>query len=212
MNASDIRSEYSKHGLVERDLPDEPLRLFTRWFDEAARADIPDANAMTLATATRNGKPSARVVLLKSFDERGFCFFTNYESVKGKQIDANPHVALVFFWQPLERQVRVEGVAARVCGEESDEYFRSRPVGSQIGALASPQSQVIPDREFLEARYDEIEKKLKDTSVPRPVHWGGYRVSPHVIEFWQGRTNRLHDRIVYRRENDGSWKRERLAP
>ncbi|MBI5470859.1 MAG: pyridoxamine 5'-phosphate oxidase [Ignavibacteriae bacterium] len=188
-----------------------PLNLFADWFDQASR-EIPDANAMTLATATPDGKPSARIVLLKSFDDRGFVFYTNYNSAKGKQLAVNPFAALVFFWQKLDRQVRIEGKGERVSAEESDEYFRSRPVGSQIGAHASPQSEIIPDRTFIEERYRGLEEKYAATSIPRPAQWGGYRVVPQTIEFWQGRANRLHDRIVYRRDKDGTWTQERLAP
>lgn len=197
--------------LLEKDAAANPVVQFQRWFDDATKAGIPDANAMTLATANRAGKPSARIVLLKSFDERGFCFFTNYESEKGKQLAENPDAALVFFWQSLHRQVRIEGVVARMTNAESDEYFHSRPRDSQVGALVSPQSCVIPGREFLDERFRQLSERYKGTVVPRPEHWGGYRLAPHTIEFWQGRENRLHDRLVYRKADDG-WKIERLAP
>jgi pyridoxamine 5'-phosphate oxidase len=167
---------------------------------------------MTLATATRNGEVSARIVLLKSFDERGFCFFTNYESKKGKMLTENPHAALVFYWQPLDRQVRIEGTVTKMSAEESDAYFRSRPADSQIGALASPQSQTIPNRDFLESRFKQLEEQHNDNIIPRPANWGGYRLAPTSIEFWQGQPSRLHDRLVYRKLDDGRWKIERLAP
>lgn len=198
--------------LDEKDLAPSPFVQFRKWFEDATREAIPEANAMTLATSTREGRVSARMVLLKGFDERGFCFFTNYESKKGKILTENPHAALVFYWQPLDRQVRIEGTVTKMSSEESDEYFRSRPSDSQIGALASPQSQTIPNREFLDSKYKALEEKYKDLIIPRPQHWGGYRVAPRAIEFWQGRPNRLHDRMLYRRLDDGSWKTERLAP
>jgi pyridoxamine 5'-phosphate oxidase len=201
---------YSR-SLNENDIAPSPITQFQNWFDEALQANLPDVNAMTLATATVQGKVSARIVLLKSFDKRGFCFYTNYDSRKGKELAQNPGAALVFFWQSLERQVRVEGVVVRLSDEESNEYFHSRPFGSQIGAIASPQSREIPDRETLEAAYASLEEKYMNQIVPRPGHWGGYRLVPERVEFWQGRENRLHDRIVYTREG-GGWKRARLAP
>ncbi|MBX2992353.1 MAG: pyridoxamine 5'-phosphate oxidase [Bacteroidetes bacterium] len=197
--------------LLEKDAAANPIVEFQRWFDDATKAGIPDANAMALATATRAGKPSARIVLLKSFDDRGFCFFTNYSSEKGQQIAENPDAALVFFWQPLHRQVRIEGTIVRMTDADSDEYFRTRPRESQIGALVSPQSRVIPGREFLEERYRQLSQKYQDMVIPRPEHWGGFRLVPDSIEFWQGRENRLHDRLVYRKIGDG-WRVERLAP
>lgn len=212
MNLHDIRNEYKQQPFDEKDLALSPIDQFTKWFDEATAANIPDANAMTLATATRDGIVSARMVLLKGFDERGFCFYTNYESRKGRTLAENPNAALVFFWQPLERQVRIEGSVSMMTVAEADEYWQSRPSASQLGALASPQSRTIPNRAFLESNYEALEKKYKDGVVPRPNHWGGFRVSPRTIEFWQGRPGRLHDRILYSRVDDGSWKRERLAP
>lgn len=194
--------------LSEHSVAPDPFSQFTRWFHEAK--EIPDANAMTLATATRGGKVSARIVLLKGFNERGFSFFTNFESAKGKQLEKNPRAALVFFWQPLQRQVRIEGVVRKLSTREADGYFATRPLGSQIGAWASPQSKAIPDRAFLEHRVAEFEAKFGG-KVPRPPHWGGFRVVPESVEFWQGRENRLHDRLIYRRGRKG-WTIERLAP
>lgn len=197
--------------LLENNAAANPVVQFQRWFDDATKAGIPDANAMTLATANRAGKPSARIVLLKSFDERGFCFFTNYESEKGKQLAENANAALVFFWQSLHRQVRIEGTAARMTDAESDEYFGSRPRESQIGALVSPQSRVIPGREFLDDRFNQLSEEYANSTIPRPRYWGGFRLVPDRIEFWQGRENRLHDRLAYRKA-DNEWKIERLAP
>lgn len=202
--------ERPQGGLGERDIAPDPFTQFARWFHDAA--SVPDANAMTLATATRDGKVSARVVLLKGFDERGFSFFTNYESRKGRELAENPRAALVFYWQPLGRQVRIEGMVTRISEEESDAYFRTRPVGSQLGALASPQSQPIPNREFLETRYNELAERFTLDPVPRPKHWGGYRLAPHAVEFWQSRDNRLHDRILYTRAGPDTWRVVRLAP
>lgn len=204
--------ERAWRALLESDLAPDPITQFRLWFDEALHAGIPDANAMTLATATRDGKVSARVVLLKSFDEQGFCFYTNYESRKGRELEENPHAALVFFWQPLDRQVRIEGVAVKLPQEQSDEYFRSRPLLSRIGALASPQSRVVPNREALDETFRELATRYADGNVPRPASWGGYRVVPYSIEFWQGRENRLHDRIRYRKQGTTGWAMERLAP
>jgi pyridoxamine 5'-phosphate oxidase len=199
-------------GLTEADAGDDPFALFRRWFAAAVAADLPEPNAMTLATATPDGTPSARVVLLKALDDRGFTFFTNYDSRKGREMAANPRVALVFLWHPLERQVRVEGTVETVTPEESDAYFAVRPLGSRLGAWASAQSAIIPDRAFLERQHAELMAKYSDGNVPRPPHWGGYRVLPTVIEFWQGRPSRLHDRIRFTRQSDGTWKKERLAP
>lgn len=197
---------------MEQDVAADPIAQFRVWFDEAWHAGVPDAHAMTLATSTRSGEVSARVVLLKGFDERGFCFYTNYRSRKGRELEENPRAALVFFWQPLERQVRIEGMVSKLTDRESDEYFRSRPLASQIGALVSAQSSVIPSRAFLDERFNEVREQYKNAVVPRPQHWGGYRVAPHTVEFWQGRENRLHDRLVYRRNDRGRWLIERLSP
>ena len=213
MNKSiaDIRKDYSLHSLNESDVASSPIQQFTKWFDEALASEILEVNAMTLATSSKDGKPSARIVLLKGFDERGFVFFTNYESNKGKALNENPHTALVFFWKEIERQVRVEGVIEKISAAESDEYFFSRPEGSRIGAWASPQSKIIESRNILEENVQRFSNEFKN-SIPRPPHWGGYRVMPELIEFWQGRSNRLHDRIQYTKTGSGSWKVDRLAP
>jgi pyridoxamine 5'-phosphate oxidase len=212
MNLDDLRREYTQRGLREEDLAPDPFIQFGVWFDEVAQADIREPNAMTLATATPDGRPSARMVLLKGADARGFNFFTNYESRKGNELTANPRAALVFFWVQLERQVRVEGHVERLSSEESDAYFASRPEGSQLGAWASQQSAVLPGRGPLEARYEELRAQYEGHEAPRPPFWGGYRVVPETVEFWQGRVNRLHDRLRYRRQSDGSWVIERLSP
>jgi pyridoxamine 5'-phosphate oxidase len=211
MTVSDLRREYSLAGLIERDLDADPIRQFNRWFEQALAANVVEVNAMTLATATPDGRPSARIVLLKGVDERGFTFFTNYDSRKGRELAANPVAALVCYWAELERQVRIEGVVEKVTPEESDAYHRSRPRGSQFGAWCSFQSEVIAGRAVLEERLKELEEKFRDQDVPRPPHWGGYRLRPDVVEFWQGRPNRLHDRIRYRR-TDGGWIIERVSP
>ena len=207
-----LRQEYTRAGLRESDASSDPLVQFRRWFDEALTADLHEPNAMTLATATTDGRPSARVVLLKGFDERGFVFYTNYEGRKSGELEANPYCALVFYWGELERQVRVEGRGSRVPEGESDEYFRVRPRGSRLGAWASEQSRPVADREKLEVRLRGLEAEYEGREVPRPPFWGGYRVEPEVIEFWQGRENRLHDRLVYRRLGREGWRRERLQP
>lgn len=206
------RKDYTRFTLCENDVDADPMRQFARWFDEAARADIPEPNAMTLATSTPDGRPSARIVLLRGIDDRGFAFFTNYESRKGRELEINPWAALVFFWHDMERQVRVEGLVERVSAEESDGYFHSRPASSRIGAWASPQSQVIASREELEKRCGHVEDRFADDTIPRPPHWGGYRLVPDAIEFWQGRPSRLHDRLRYTRCQHGDWVIERLAP
>lgn len=189
-----------------------PINQFRRWFDHARAAEIPLAEAMTLATSTTDGKPSARMVLLKQVDDDGFVFYTNYRSRKARELDANPFAALIFYWQKLDYQVRVEGTVTRVSAAESDEYFATRPRESQLGANASPQSEVVSDRAFLEGRYAELEEKYQNQDVPRPEHWGGYRLEPSRIEFWKSRIGRLHDRLLYERQPDGSWLRTRLAP
>ena len=206
-----LRREYARAGLKESDAEEEPVELFRRWFDEALAANLNEPNAMTLATATPDGRPSARVVLLKGFDERGFVFYTNYEGRKARELEANPRCALVFYWGELERQVRVEGRAGRIPGEESDAYFAERPRGSQLGALASEQSRPVRDRGALEDRLRKLEAEYEGREVPRPPFWGGYRVEPESMEFWQGRENRLHDRLRYHLL-DGVWRRERLQP
>ena len=207
-----LRHDYVAHGLRRADLDHDPVKQFGIWFGEAAAAQIRDVNAMTLATATANGAPSARIVLLKAISDRGFVFFTNYHSDKGRQLDANPRAALCLFWVQLERQIRIEGTVEKTSREESEEYFRSRPLGSRLGAWTSSQSEVIANREALEARLTEVTTQYDGTDVPLPPHWGGYRVNPTSIEFWQGRTNRLHDRFRYTREAPGQWLIERLSP
>jgi pyridoxamine 5'-phosphate oxidase len=206
-----LRKEYTCAGLTESAADPDPIAQFRRWFDAALAADLHEPNAMTLATATPDGRPSARVVLLKGFDERGFVFYTSYEGRKSEEIEANPRCALVFYWGELERQVRVEGRVSRIPEEESDEYFGSRPRGSQLGAWASEQSRPVEGRDALEERLRNLEAEYEGRELPRPPFWGGYRVEPEVIEFWQGRENRLHDRLVYRRSG-GLWMRERLQP
>jgi pyridoxamine 5'-phosphate oxidase len=207
-----IRREYSRAALTEAELHPDPLEQFRLWFDQALDAEVREPNAMTLATATPDGRPSARIVLLKGVDAEGFIFFTSSDSQKGRELEANPLAALVFFWPELERQVRVTGVARRIGREESESYFQSRPRGSRIGAWASTQSQVIPDRASLETRIAEMETAFPGAEIPLPPFWGGYRIEPESIEFWQGRRSRLHDRLRYTLGPDGGWAIERLAP
>jgi pyridoxamine 5'-phosphate oxidase len=209
-----LRNEYTRAGLAEADAAPDPIAQFRIWFEDALAADLHEPNAMTLATATADGRPSARVVLLKGYDEqRGFVFYTNYEGRKARELEANPNAALVFYWAELERQVRIEGRVGRIPESESDAYYASRPRGSRLGAWASEQSRPVEGREVLEARLRELEREYEGQHVPRPPFWGGYRVEPEVVEFWQGRENRLHDRIVYRRAGDGGgWGIERLQP
>jgi pyridoxamine 5'-phosphate oxidase len=206
-----LRREYASRSLDESSIQSDPLQQFRTWFDEAARSEILDVNAMTLATVSAEGMPSARTVLLKDIDARGLVFFTHFTSPKGQDLAANPHASLLFYWAPLERQVRVTGPVERVATAESDAYFASRPRDSQIAAWAAPQSSELPDRATLESRYAELSAKYEGQSVPRPPDWGGYRVVPNRFEFWQGRPKRLHDRVVYVKEHDG-WRRARLAP
>ncbi|MBI5911702.1 MAG: pyridoxamine 5'-phosphate oxidase [Betaproteobacteria bacterium] len=210
MRIADIRQEYMRAGLVEKDTAVDPFKQFDRWFHDALEADLPLPNAMTLATATAAGRPSARVVLLKGVDARGFVFYTNYASRKARELGANPYAALVFAWSELERQVRIEGAIEKVSAEESDAYFASRPLGSRLGAWASPQSMVLPNRLTLAKKVAAIALRY-GKHPPRPLHWGGYRVLPEALEFWQGRKNRLHDRLLYTKQA-GGWKIERLAP
>jgi len=208
---ADLRKEYSSETLLEKDVDANPIQQFQKWWDQALASEILEPNAMTLATSSVDGLPSARIVLIKDFDERGFVFYTNYESFKAMQLEENPKACLVFHWKELERQVRISGVVAKVSDEESEAYYHSRPIGSRIGAWTSPQSKVIPNREWLEEEFDKKKQEFSDGEVPRPPHWGGYIVKPVIIEFWQGRFSRLHDRIQYTLEN-GGWKIERLAP
>lgn len=213
MNAiADLRREYSSQSLMENDVDADPIMQFDKWWQQAIRSEIVEPNAMTLATASSDGMPSARIVLLKGFRKDGFIFYTNYKSYKGMQLEENPKASLVFFWKELERQVRITGLVKKAEEKESDEYFHSRPVGSQIGAIASPQSQVIENRDWLDAHYLKLSNQLKDQQIERPSHWGGYIVQPIIIEFWQGRPSRLHDRIQYTLQQEGNWKIERLAP
>jgi pyridoxamine 5'-phosphate oxidase len=209
---ADLRKEYMRETLSEHDVDRDPFQQFGKWWTEALESGIEEANAMTLATATPEGLPTARIVLIKGYDRNGFVFFTNYESRKGKELLENPHACLLFFWSALERQVRIEGICEKVSEEESDNYFHSRPEGSRIGAWVSPQSQVIGGREVLDEKLNEITAQYSDGAIPRPPHWGGYVVVPRVIEFWQGRPSRLHDRIRYSLDASGTWKIERLAP
>jgi pyridoxamine 5'-phosphate oxidase len=207
-----IRREHPDRSLDESDVDANPFEQFALWMEEALEEGGIEANAMTIATATPDGVPSARTVLLKGFDERGFVFYSNYESQKGHELAENPRAALLFHWVKLGRQVRVNGTVARTSPEESEAYFHSRPAGSQLSAAVSHQSQIIPSRQWLEARLKELEAEYGDKEVPLPGYWGGFRVTPHAMEFWQGRPNRLHDRLRYTLQPDGSWKIERLSP
>ena len=207
-----LRKEYATQTLLEGDVAPHPIDQFAKWWQQALESEIVEANAMTLATASSDGMPSARIVLLKGFDEEGFVFFTNYQSYKAMQLEENPKACLVFFWKELERQVKIVGLVTRVPEEESDTYFASRPEGSRIGAWTSPQSQVIENRQWLDSRYESLVKEMSGTSIQRPPHWGGYLVKPVIMEFWQGRPSRLHDRIQYTLQETGKWKIERLAP
>jgi pyridoxamine 5'-phosphate oxidase len=207
---ADLRKDYTLRGLSEADVASDPFVQFERWFAETREAGVVEPNAMTLATVSAEGQPSARVVLLKGFDRRGFVFYTNFASRKGQELTAHPLAALLFYWPELERQIRVEGVVERVADVEADSYFTSRPLGSRLGAWASPQSQVIADRAALDARLADVTARFGD-EVPRPPHWGGLRVVPQRFEFWQGRPSRLHDRIVYVASEE-NWAINRLAP
>ena len=207
-----IRKTYSQKTLSEKDIEPNPTVQFDKWWQEAVASDIEEVNAMTLATASVDGIPSARIVLLKGFSEKGFVFYTNYNSYKGTQLMENPKACLVFFWKELERQVRITGIVEKTSEQESDEYFYSRPLASQLGACVSPQSTTIENREWLESRYVEFENKISAATIQRPDHWGGFVVKPVIIEFWQGRPSRLHDRIEYSLQENGNWKIERLAP
>ncbi len=210
---SNYRRSYEKSELTESQLPEDPINLFKKWFIEVEEFDVPgEVNAMTVSTFGLDGFPKSRVVLLKQYTFEGFIFFTNYDSEKGKAIAANPNVCLSFFWEGMERQVIIKGKAEKTSQNISDGYFESRPVGSRLGALVSPQSQVIPSREYLEDNLKQLENEFEGKDIPRPENWGGYLVRPVAVEFWQGRANRLHDRIRYQLQEDFSWKAERLAP
>ena len=211
MSIADLRRDYRSHVLVESEATADPLVQFRQWFDEAIRAELLEPNAMTLATVAPDGSPAARIVLLKGLDDTGFVFFTNYESAKGRQLAHQPRACLLFFWGELERQVRITGQVERLPEEESLAYFRSRPRGSQLGAWASPQSRVSASRDELDAQLTQLEARYADADIPLPPFWGGYRVIPAAVEFWQGRPSRLHDRLLYTRAG-GEWTRVRLAP
>lgn len=211
-NIAEIRQDYVRHSLRKKDVDENPIKQFQRWLTEALTAEVREATAMNMATVSEHGVPSSRILLLKDVNDNGFIFYTNYQSSKARELEHNPSTALTFFWPELERQVRIQGIVKKVSKQESEEYFRSRPKNSQIGAWASPQSSVISNREILEERERTLQEKFKDQDVlPKPEQWGGYLVEPFLLEFWQGRASRLHDRIVYTRE-DKTWKINRLAP
>ncbi|GAB2838565.1 pyridoxine/pyridoxamine 5'-phosphate oxidase [Ferruginibacter profundus] len=212
MSIADIRKDYQLQTLSEADVTADPIAQFGKWWDEAVKSDIVEVNAMTLATADKNGIPSARIVLLKEYDAKGFVFFTNYNSKKGEQLLQNPNACLVFFWKELERQVRITGTTEKISIEESIAYFNKRPDGSKIGAWASPQSLAVAGKAWLKETFDYYRERFKHGEIPKPPHWGGYRVKPFTIEFWQGRPSRMHDRIQYTLNADGTWSIERLAP
>lgn len=213
LSIADLRQNYTLAGLTKADLDSSPIQQFNLWFEQALAAGLVEPNAMTLATASPEGKPSARIVLLKGVSESGFVFYTNYESHKGQQLIANPYAALVFLWDKLERQIRIEGQVEKLSSDESAEYFHSRPKASQLGAWTSDQSRVIASREVLEQKLANLEAQYPDdATIPLPEHWGGFRVVPHRLEFWQGRPSRLHDRLVYDLQTDGTWSIQRLAP
>jgi len=212
MSIADIRREYARARLDEAHVSPDPVVEFDRWFTQAREAKVSEPNAMTLATATREGAPSARIVLLKGYDERGFVFFTDYRSRKGTELEQNPQASLVFFWPELERQVRIIGTVERTSAQESEAYFRTRPRGSRLGAWVSHQSRVIPSRAQLESGLRQVKERFPTDDVPLPPYWGGYRLRPQEVEFWQGREDRLHDRIRYLQKKGGGWQLERLSP
>ncbi len=212
MDISAIRTEYKQRSLLEKDVEKSPFQQFDKWWNEALHASLDEVNAMSLATASADGLPAARIVLLKAYDERGYVFFTNYESFKGMQLTENPRACLVFFWPALERQIRITGLVEKTTAAESDQYYNSRPETSRIGAWASPQSRVIGNREWLEENEKKYAASFSGAAIERPPHWGGYRVKPVTVEFWQGRPSRLHDRIQYALQDNNTWKIERLAP
>jgi pyridoxamine 5'-phosphate oxidase len=211
MSIADLRRDYALARLDESNVSADPIAQFERWFNEALEAKVMEPNAMALATATREASPSVRMVLLKGVDQRGFAFFTDYRSQKGVELSSNPRAALVFYWSELERQVRATGRVSTISADESEAYFRSRPLNSRLGAWTSHQSQVIPDRAVLEEKARQVAQRYPDDNVPLPPYWGGYRITPEIIEFWQGRQSRLHDRLRYRRDGE-SWRMERLSP
>lgn len=209
---ADIRVDYAQKKLVEKKVNPNPIKQFSKWWKQALKAKINEVNAMTLATASAEGVPAARIVLLKEYNDNGFVFFTNYESQKGIQLTENPKACLVFFWKEMERQVRITGLVEKLSADESDQYFYSRPIESQAGAITSPQSRVVESREWLLNKYKTISKQAKQNGLTRPAHWGGFIVKPVIIEFWQGRPGRMHDRLQYSLQDNGTWRIERLAP
>ena len=209
---ADIRKDYKLQTLNEIDIETDAINQFSKWWNDAINSEIDEVNAMTLVTSTKEGKPSARIVLLKGFDERGFVFFSNYDSHKGKELASNPQACMVFFWKELERQIRIEGVIEKISNQESDAYFLSRPVSSQIGAWSSPQSKVILNRKLLEDNVTKYSQQFATEELVRPENWGGYCLKPNLIEYWQGRPSRLHDRLQYTLQGEAKWKIERLAP
>jgi pyridoxamine 5'-phosphate oxidase len=212
MSIADIRKDYKLQTLSEADVAADPFLQFDKWWNEAVKSEIDEVNAMTLATVDAEGFPAARIVLLKGYDKNGFVFFTNYKSSKGKELAQNPNACLVFFWKEMERQVRISGITEKISTEESIAYFNSRPDGSKIGAWASPQSLAVAGQAWLKETFNYYRERFKHGEIPKPPHWGGYRVKPFKIEFWQGRPSRLHDRIQYTLQDEGAWKIERLAP
>jgi len=209
---ADIRRDYILKSFLEADAKADAIEQFSNWWQDAVNSEIDEVNALTLCTASADGKPSGRIVLLKGYDAEGFVFFTNYDSNKGKELESNPQACMVFFWKELERQIRIEGTVEKIIAEESDDYFFSRPPGSQVGAWASPQSRVIENRQVIEKNVEKYEKEFAAKPISRPAHWGGYRLVPTSIEFWQGRQSRLHDRLQYTLLENGQWKIVRLAP